>query len=134
MTIAIPVSEFTAPDKFPNPSGIQPVEYKCLTKPYEIEETDEVLKRAKEAGLEIAGVERDREQMAQVIALVVAVGGNAFEDWRGEKPKPGDRVMMAKYAGLSAVGADGRSYRLCHDKDIAAVLFQPSDEVDFDAD
>lgn len=126
-------SEFSVPERFkksdfPNPSGIRPVEYKCLVKPYEIHETDEQIRSAKDAGIIIPEQETDREQMAQVIALLVACGGNAFEDWKGPTPKPGDRIMMAKYAGVYADGIDGRKYRLIHDKDIAAVLFQPEGE------
>lgn len=32
--------------------------------------------------------------------------------WRGEKPKPGDRVYIEKYAGKLVRGKDGRTYRL----------------------
>jgi len=128
MAIVIPKSEFTRKEGFPNPSGIQPVEFKCLIKPYAIEETDEALKSAREAGILLPPVENDREQMAQCIALLVAVGGNAFEDWQDPKPKPGDRINIAKYAGVEALGADGRGYRIVSDKDIAAVLFNPEGE------
>ena len=126
-------SEFSIPerlkqkDEFPNPSGIQPVEYKCIVKPYEIHETDDQLKSAKDAGIIIPEQESDREQMAQVIALLVACGGNAFEDWKGRIPRAGDRILMAKYAGVDADGIDGRKYRVIHDKDVAAVLFQPEE-------
>jgi co-chaperonin GroES (HSP10) len=123
------VSEFSIPkrqqDMMDNPSGIQPVEYKCLVKPYHIMDTDEQYKSAKEAGIIIAEQETQKEQYAQVIALLVAVGGNAFEDWKGRDPVVGDRVMMAKYAGVQVDGMDGRKYRLVSDKDIAAVLFKP---------
>lgn len=49
---------------------------------------------------------------------LVAVSAGAFllnEDmtpWSGEKPKPGDRVYIEKYAGKMVRGADGRKYRL----------------------
>ena len=126
------VSEFAQPHKkkneFHNPSGIQPVEYKCLVKPYQIEDTDEVLKSAKDAGIILHTEQAEREQMTQCIALLVAVGGNAFEDWKGEVPKPGDRVLMAKYCGVRSDGVDGFVYRTISDKDIAAVLFNPEDE------
>lgn len=111
-----------------NPSGIQPVEYKCLIKPFNIHETDEAYKSARKAGIIIPEGEVDREQYAQCVALLVAQGGNAFEDWKDPKPKPGDRINIAKYAGVQVLGVDGRGYRLVNDKDIAAVLFQPEGE------
>lgn len=49
---------------------------------------------------------------------LVAVSPGAFllnEDmtpWAGEKPKPGDRVYIEKYAGKLVKGSDGRKYRL----------------------
>ena len=114
-----------------NPSGIRPVEYKCLIKPYAIEETDAAIKSAKEAGIIFDDTSSNREQMAQCVALLVAVGGNAFEDWKGEIPKNGDRVTIAKYAGVSVLGCDGRGYRLVSDKDIAGILFQPEGDDPF---
>lgn len=127
-TLKLNKSEFTRPEKaseFPNPSGIKPVEFKVLVKPYEMHETDEVIKSAKAAGIEIAESEYEREQMTQVIALVISVGGNAFEDWKGQVPSPGGRIIMAKFAGLRTEGIDGRYYRIISDKDICAVLFKP---------
>lgn len=108
-----------------NPSGIRPVEYKCLIKPYAIEETDAAIKSAREAGILFDNALTEREQMAQCVALLVAVGGNAFEDWKGAIPEPGDRINIAKYAGVEVLGVDGRGYRLVNDKDIAGILFQP---------
>lgn len=110
-----------------NPSGIKPVEYKCLIKPYAIHETDEAIKSAREAGIIIDPQTSDREQMAQCVALLVAVGGDAFKDWNpeGPIPVPGDRINIAKYAGVSVLGVDGRGYRLVNDKDIAGILFDP---------
>ena len=114
-----------------NPSGIRPVEYKCLIKPYAIEETYAAIKSAREAGIIFDSGSNEREQMAQCVALLVDVGGNAFEDWKGEIPKNGDRVTIAKYAGVSVLGCDGRGYRLVSDKDIAGILFQPEGEDPF---
>jgi co-chaperonin GroES (HSP10) len=105
-----------------NGSGLQPVEYKVIIRPEEIDETDPVLKRAKAAGIEIAHDVKDRERMAQIKGTLVAAGGNAFEDWRGAVPKPGDVIYYAKYAGLHIKGADGAEYRLANDKDISAIV------------
>lgn len=59
--------------------------------------------------------------------LLVAVSPGAFllnEDmtpWSGEKPKPGDRVYIEKYAGKMVRGTDGRKYRLMDYGSIGAV-------------
>lgn len=105
-----------------NPSGIAPVEFKCLIKQDDVEDTDPDLKRAKAAGLVLAQEFKSREQMAGVRATLLAIGGNAFEDWKGQKPKPGDRIYTAKYSGIEVIGEDGGKYRLINDKDCLAVI------------
>lgn len=100
-----------------NESGIVPVEYKVLVLPDEIPEKTEsgILYRPDTA--------REKEQWAQVRGVLVACGGNAFEDWQGARPEPGCRVMFAKYAGIRDIlGADGKKYQVCNDKDIIAIL------------
>ncbi|NIR14378.1 MAG: hypothetical protein GWN86_10695 [Desulfobacterales bacterium] len=105
-----------------NKSGIQPVEYKVLIKLDPIEETDPLRKRASDIGLELLSEYTDREQMSQVKGVLVAVGGNAFDDWLPPKPNPGDRVMIRKLEGVSSEGKDGEEYRICNDKDIMAII------------
>lgn len=107
-----------------NTSGLSPVEYKILILPEKVEETDEVLKSAKAAGLVLVDKTTDREKQSQVRGKLVAIGGNAFEDWQGRIPQVGDMVWYAKYAGYVVPGDDGKEYRLCNDKDIAAVVMQ----------
>ena len=92
-----------------------PVEYKvliCLDK----------LEERTVGGIIIPDERRDRDQMAQTEATLVAVGGNAFEDWKGTIPKAGDRVLVAKYAGERPDKDESNPYRLCNDKDICAIL------------
>jgi co-chaperonin GroES (HSP10) len=100
---------------YPNLSGISPVEYKILVL------IDEV-KTVTPGGIHLPAAKVERDEMAQVKGTLIAAGGNAFSDWAGEIPKPGDRVMIAKYSGLAADGNDGRKYRIASDKDVAAVL------------
>ena len=97
-----------------NESGIQPVEYKVLIKP-------EVVEGKTAGGLFLPEQTQDKEKMAQVKGVLVAVGGNAFEDWNG-KPEIGDTVYYAKYAGYVIKGSDGQEYRLANDKDITAII------------
>lgn len=100
-----------------NQSGIRPVEYKVLIEPENIEETSK-------GGIVLAMMTTDKERMAQVQGRLIAVGGNAFEDWAGEVPKVGDKIWFAKYAGFVVKGEDGEDYRIASDKDIAAIISQ----------
>jgi len=98
-----------------NTSGILPVEDKVLLLPDQVQEKSGALYKPE--------VALQQEQMAQVRALLVAVGGNAFEDWDPPVPRVGDRVMVCKYAGILDIpGADDNRYQLCTDRDITAIL------------
>lgn len=101
-----------------NRSGIAPVEYKCVVLP------DEPPAKSKEGMLYIPETVRDIQKHRAVKALLVAVGGNAFEDWAGLIPKPGDRVCIAVAAGAIHKGLDEKEYRLINDKDIVGVLIE----------
>lgn len=98
-----------------NPSGLQPVEYKILIDPEEVDQVSA-------GGIVLATMTTEKEKMAQVRGKLVAVGGNAFEDWKGPIPKVGDQVYYAKYAGIVVKGRDGREWRLCNDKDLTAIV------------
>lgn len=99
------------------PHGITPVEFNVLVEPVEIE-------RKTKGGIILADETREKEQAAAVHGRIVAVSPLAFsyDDWPAEqRPKPGDKVVFAKYAGMTVRGADDREYRLVKDKDICAV-------------
>jgi co-chaperonin GroES (HSP10) len=101
------------PGKPINDTGIEPVEYKCVVKLDPVEETTS-------GG--IIKVHIDREQMAHTQATLLAVGGNAFDDWKGRKPVPGDRIMITKYSGITREADPTDLIRVIHDKEILAVL------------
>lgn len=106
---------------------IRPLEYRVLVQPEKIEDTDPALKRAQESipGFTMAEQTSEREQMAQVRATVKAIGGNAFEDWRDERlPQVGDKVLIAKYAGVVVPGTedDSQPLRIINDKDCCALI------------
>lgn len=107
-----------------NASGIQPVEFRVLVKPSDVD-VDPALARAKAAGLKLPPDVLERELMAQIIGELVAVGGNAFEDWKGAIPKVGDTVLISKYSGITLKGADEVEYRMLNDKDISGVITKP---------
>lgn len=105
-----------------NPSGVIPLEYRCVVRPSPAE-IDPAIASARKAGLEIPRDILDRELMAQINATFIAAGGNAFSDWKDAKlPQPGDQIMIAKYSGTTFRGADGEEYRLCNDKDISGLI------------
>jgi co-chaperonin GroES (HSP10) len=75
----------------------------------------------------------DRDRLAQVEGRLVGVSPAAFDFAHfpeGTKPKAGDAIMFAKFAGVIVKGKDGKEYRLCLDKDITAVIEEASNEHD----
>ena len=96
-----------------NDTGIEPVEFKCVVRLDPIEQVTS-------GG--IIKVHVDREQMAHTQATLLAVGGNAFQDWNGRTPRPGDRIMITKYSGITREADPTDLIRVIHDKEILAVL------------
>jgi co-chaperonin GroES (HSP10) len=109
--------------------GIDPVEYNVLIAPEEAEAAYS-MKRADGSTFELIkpDVTKESEDLAQMRGRLVAVSPLAFnyDTWPEEhierRPKAGDAVLFAKYAGVLHKGDDGREYRLCKDKDVAAVI------------
>jgi len=98
-----------------NKSGLFPVEFKILVK------LDTVGEKSA-GGIIIPATLRDKQQMVQVEATLIAYGGNAFEDWKGPTPKVGDHIYVGRAAGYQVRGVDGKKYQLMNDKDIAAII------------
>lgn len=102
-----------------NPSGISPTEFKVLIAPTEVAD--------KIGSIFIPDEHKDRAQFAQMEGTLVALAPLAFtyDKWEGcedQKPKPGDKVLFAKFAGFAHKGKDGKVYRVVNDKDVSAVL------------
>jgi len=97
-----------------NESGVIPCEYRCVVKLDEAEK--------KKGSILLPDDKVDRNRMASVHGTLVAVGGNAFQDWRDPIPRVGDRVVIMKYAGQFREADPQDPYRICNDKDILAVL------------
>ena len=101
--------------------GFDPVEYNVIIAP-------EVMAAKTVGGIIMPDRVKDTEDLAQVRGLLVAVSPLAFnfDVWPQEeahrRPKAGDQVIYGKYAGILVTGDDGREYRLCKDKDVAAVV------------
>lgn len=76
----------------------------------------------------------ERMSMAAESGVLVAAAAGAFllnEDmtpWSGDKPKPGDRVYIEKYAGKLVKGRDGKTYRIMDYASIGAT-YEPEAEL-----
>ena len=100
--------------------GFEPVEYNVLIAPEEVQ-------KKTAGGIIIPENTQETEQTAQVRGLLAAVSPLAFnfDVWPEDappRPKAGDHVLYAKYAGIIVRGDDGREYRMCKDKDVMAVI------------
>lgn len=100
---------------FINDTGIEPVDYKCVIRLFPAEEKTI-------GGIIIPDDRKDRDQMAATRATLLACGGNAFKDWDGRKPVPGDRVEVSKYAGVTREADPTDLVRIIQDKEILGVL------------
>lgn len=107
-----------------NESGIHPSGHRLLVDPKDVEEVSK-------GGIIIAiGSGKDREQMAQIMGIVMEVGSTCWKDQAvGDWCKPGDMVMFGKYAGLTAMGKDEKQYRIINDLDVIAVLEEPEESL-----
>lgn len=97
--------------------GFAPVEYNVVVRPEDVSD--------KVGSIFIANATKEKEELACVRGRLVAVSPLAFNyaEWpEGKMPNPGAAVIFAKYAGVLIKGRDGNEYRLCKDKDIAAVV------------
>ena len=103
-----------------NTSGCWPIRDRVLVLP-------DVVKETTESGLIVKPQStREKEEMRQIKATLIALGGDAFDvgspqAWREPLPKVGDRIYVKIAAGLLHPGKDGKEYRLINDADILAI-------------
>lgn len=98
-----------------NASGIHPLDLKVLAMP------DAAV--TKIGSIHVPESIADKQKYAAIKATLIAVGPNAFREWgKDNAPKPGDRILMAQYAGARVKGADEQEYILMNDEDVVAVL------------
>ncbi len=106
-----------------NPTGIVPTEFKCLILPKEVEQVSK-------GGIILSSQSVEAEKSATIEGEIIAVSPLAFsyarkDEWEAagaEPPKPGQRVIFAKYAGMRHKAKDGQEYLLVNDKDIVATI------------
>jgi len=102
--------------------GIECLEYKVLVRP--VEDTGMIQLKG---GFQLYKPDqtKERDQNASMEGDIYHVSPFAFsyEQWPegANKPVNGDRVVFARYSGITVKGADGVDYRLMNDKDIVAI-------------
>ena len=96
-----------------NKSGLIPLGKAVLVELYEPE--------VKQGRIVLPDSVIERTLMVEQRAVVIAVGEAAWDDEKSPRAKPGDRVLITKFAGYMAQGtADGKAYRFVNDRDIFA--------------
>lgn len=94
-----------------NESGLHPLGVAVLVAPYEPQKKNSLIV--------MPDTVKERNLMVEMRAVVVEVGPVAWYDEKLPRAKPGDHVMITKYAGHMVVGTrDGKQYRLVNDRDI----------------
>jgi co-chaperonin GroES (HSP10) len=95
--------------------GIKPVEYYVLIAPEEV--TDKI------GSIFIPESKREVDEIATQRGRIVAQSPLAwgFADGDAHRGQVGDVVLFGRYAGSLIEGVDGRTYRLCRDKDVAGI-------------
>jgi chaperonin GroES len=98
-----------------NESGIKPQGDRVLVRVEEIEEVTE-------GGIVIPLTERQKHEQAQMAAVLVATGKDAWSDYAEPFAAIGDRVLYQRHSGIQLRGKDGKLYRMVNDVDILATL------------
>lgn len=99
-----------------NTSGVVELcEYKCIVLPDPVQEKTE-------GGLYKPDTVRDREKYQTCKATFILASANAFRDWGGYRPEPGDRIYVAVASGMLHEGLDKKLYRIVTDKDVIGRL------------
>lgn len=94
-----------------NNSGLRPLGHAVLVEPYEPE--------IKKSMIAMPDTVAERTKMSETRAIVVEVGPLAWEDEKVPRAKPGDKVLITRFAGNMHTGTrDGKIYRLINDRDI----------------
>jgi len=96
---------------------IKPCSYHVLVRPDNIAE--------RQGTIFLPTAAREREQMAQVVGTIVAIGPTAWKAFDSGEPwaSVSDRVSYAKYGGALMKDPDtGEHFRLLLDKDIVAIV------------
>jgi len=109
----------TIPELHECEPGLAMVEYNVLI-------IQEAVEEKTAGGIILTDKVKDTDQAAQQRGRLVAVSPLAFnyDNYPVDaiKPAVGDVVWFAKYSGSKIDGRDGKTYIICKDKDIGAVV------------
>ena len=102
--------------------AIKLLRHHLLIKLDDATEADEMYKRAKAVGIELALDKR--EQAAVEYGTVVQVGPTSYKDFGFEQSpvKVGDRVSLTRYSGKRVVDSDGSEYLIFNDEDVLCII------------
>lgn len=96
-----------------NESGLTPLGHAVLVRTYEPEVSKSLIEIPKAVQMSMQSMDQRAE--------VIAVGPNAWDSEPAHRAKPGDKVLITKFAGFVAgetMTKDGKTYRLINDRDI----------------
>lgn len=94
-----------------NETGLHPLGVAILIEPYEPEKKTSIIA--------LPDPVKERFAMIEARAVVLEVGPEAWGDEKSPRAKPGDKVLVTKYAGYAAQSPkDGKLYRLVNDRDV----------------
>lgn len=96
-----------------NTSGMKPINLNVLVRPDEVEEKTP-------GGLYLADTTKEKDRHQQTRGTLIDMCDDAFKEMT-VRPKPGDRVIFAKFEGVVWDGDDGKQYRLLKDIDVVGV-------------
>lgn len=104
---------------------LSPVEFNVVIDPDRVEEGKTA------GGILLPPEVQDNKDAAMMMGTLLAVSPLAFnydtwpEDAKDKRPKPGDRVLFAKFAGTVVQDpSNKRDLRIAKDKDIIAVIHE----------
>lgn len=98
-----------------NDSGLKPLGRAVLVKPYNAAPSGSLLVMPDSV--------QERDSLVEQRAIVIEVGANAWCDEPCPRAKPGDKVLISRFAGYLARGtSDDQLYRVINDRDIFAAI------------
>lgn len=103
-----------------------PLGHRILVKPQRVEDTDQLYKSAKAAGIELLEYEIRKEQVAMDKGTVLDIGPTAFKDF-GVEPwcQIGDLVAYARHGGKMIQDPDSKEILLLlNDEDLICKLVE----------
>lgn len=101
-----------------------PCGHRILVLQEKYDEQDEVFKRAKAVGIEIAKDKDVRYQESVDVGTIVSIGTTAWKDFGGAWAEVGNKVYFAKHAGKKVEDPQDKEnhYVILNDEDVVAVI------------